>query len=841
MSEDRRGGGDLLVHREVAVKAELAPEVQLAIGALRTALQEKYLDAVEVQTLLRQVPEKEATELLTAQTERLLNDVINPLAQHHLSDFHSKRQYEEYQGEIAERKRIAIMAYEKLCQAAPGMTPGQFATVTEFGQKLMERFEGWRQKKYETKDKTMPDPLEFIRAMEKLGPVHEAGLKAVREKAERERKESPQYLADRLKYALGDYPQKAGTIRDFIEKLHNKGAVDKVVAAITDVYLRNDYEVLRAFVAAMTGVDDVLVDEERAALQKWKLVFKVAEDQERDRKSTAAERERKEAEYKEKTRLNNDFYACWDEDGRLHNQSALPATLLVDLNKLNEEENVIFTLRGRMDDSRSHYNYLMWEQFHGSDHTLQTLLEQWVRRARKNLQQLLSLQTGVTPGEAEAIKAWHDFIVVSIPQVESKLRQLRGEPEVVVSEESKDDLRQAHGSLLGVLGKQADKLETGERVELTAEQNKLLGLLKRHERKLEVNAERGEQVINEEETEKLKGRLYLYLSQADAAGLGKTISALNKMGRGDLVSEEIARRRKLVNQYDGWKVNRQLAALRLLTTELTFEQMNEVDKWDEALRVAEEEAQHPKLPMSDERAVENKERETKMWEMVHKFRNSLQGIRGEDPGFARSWLHSLHESWVLNAKAEALHVLSDAVAFELQQVQELKNSGTKEEIGDWLVQRQHLLEVFKMIQDIATPDEKKVMDKYREESQASLELLEARLHPVKKLELVDAELKSIRPAKEAETEMTEEQKEETLMGQLELGSFGHVRALLEKWGWTKEKIISDKAFKFAAQKGIEKLWNEKPLARAVWVKFIKEFELETPSEPKPVRKSKKSV
>ncbi|HCC83973.1 TPA: hypothetical protein DEP96_03950 [Candidatus Uhrbacteria bacterium] len=984
MSEDQRKGGEASGRREQLTEPELAPEVQIAVGALRTALRQNYLDPRELQELLQQVPENEATQLLAEQTGRLLNDVINPLAQNHLADFHSKRQYEEYQGGIAERKRIAIRAYEKLCQAAPGMTLGQFAIVTEFGQKLMERFEEWRQEKYETKDKTMPDPLEFIRVMEKMGPVHEDGLKAVGEKAERERKESPQYLADRLKYALGDYPQKASAIRDYIVKLHNKGAVDKVTAAITDVYLGNDPEKLRAFVTAMAVVDDVLVDGERLAMEKWRTELQVIDRRMQEGLNELADQAERKLQRDILTKLNNDFHSCWDLDARMHDAKALPSGLLEQLNKRDDERNVIFTLQDRYSAVRSRYEDLMWENNrHDKEYVIEQV-ERWLAEAHKNFEQLESLKVGVTPDEAAAIKAWRDFLVTGMPVMAKRLRELRGELEELPEDE--ELLKEAHGSLLGKLSRHAERLEREEKAELTAEQSKLLGLLKRHEGKLEV----GDQ---EPDVQKLQGRLHLFALQRNVIELQKTVDLLRKAKRSDLVLREIKEesgnailsntsylsgekidlwlqlidltvderaalqewrdyvemKKKMMDsnsarhqaEYEAEQEKNKVSRLADFKRWLSGEedgdkgfaqgclndlhgqgQFEAVEKlmWSEVQRVAIKEMKdllatqdvekiktwierarnvsvvfnaidgdylQPKerdiigayrnvvkitLPRAESFLIELQEgkksgavdREN-VRDIAQKFENAILGkIATKESAF--TYLKQLH---ALEQEAEAVRVMrwyTDRLKsdFELNRVL----NGGEHAIEDELVGRRHILMEFANAVYEMKNDEYGIYNEYRDLAPTSTRILEKRLAELKSKSLVKAieeetvpkpeakdankpikpveaaavsvPVPEVRPGKKAELELSEEEKEETIMGQLALGSFGHVKQLLEKWGWTKEKIIADETFRWAAQKGIEKLWHEKPLARHIWVKFIEEFKLTTPVEPVK-KKGKKNV
>ncbi len=123
------------------------------------------------------------------------------------------------------------------------------------------------------------------------------------------------------------------------------------------------------------------------------------------------------------------------------------------------------------------------------------------------------------------------------------------------------------------------KIEKIEAPGLVAEQEKLLGLLKRHGEKLEVKpVEKKEKGVD---VEQLRGRLYLFLAQADAEGLRKTVKALNKMGMQSVVMSELESvKARSLSGYSDYSSSK-LQALRSITEELTESQNDFVDNWAE--------------------------------------------------------------------------------------------------------------------------------------------------------------------------------------------------------------------------------------------------------------------
>jgi hypothetical protein len=374
------------------------------------------------------------------------------------------------------------------------------------------------------------------------------------------------------------------------------------------------------------------------------------------------------------------------------------------------------------------------------------------------------------------------------------------------------------------------KMDGSAEKELSVEHEKLLGLLKRHEGGLEkkLASEEVRESI-EAEVQKLQGRLYLYMAHVDAVGVGKAIAALNKLGKSDLVISEL-RKIKTKNTYSHEQSHSQVAALHALGDVLNNEQMDFVDSWDEGLRLAEEKIKAGSTAAELDEMRLQKEKDIRR--MSGKFQSALIGDGGEHVGYASSWLLSLHQ---FGAQEEALRLLNNEVVWRLDKAQEYAMTGELEEIDDWLKHRQHLLEVFKVIDSIVTNDERASITLYQKKSVERVAQLEARreflLQPEKKL--LKAAVKVL-PAK-ADTGavvMTREQ----LVGRLSVGDFGYLKPVLEKeYG---KRWFEDSELKEAAQISIDKQWNTKPLMRPVLARFIKEFELKTPVEPKPVRKSR---
>ncbi len=236
--------------------------------------------------------------------------------------------------------------------------------------------------------------------------------------------------------------------------------------------------------------------------------------------------------------------------------------------------------------------------------------KKWLQRAVILKSWLPSLREIATPDELVTLGKYERALLLKEERVQQMLIETEGK---LIGKES---VEEAHGQLLGVLGKHAERLEKDE---LTTE----------HENKLAKNQAPNEAFVREEEVQKLEGRLYLYLAQVgipsvgDVIGLGKTIRALNALGRGDVVMAEIIRRRKQDYSYFPERSAEQLKALHLLAAELTPEQLDEVDKWDEIIKEAVEKAKQPYKSTEKELEEHRKEQERVKNEMLDKWAKAL--------------------------------------------------------------------------------------------------------------------------------------------------------------------------------------------------------------------------
>ncbi len=207
--------------------------------------------------------------------------------------------------------------------------------------------------------------------------------------------------------------------------------------------------------------------------------------------------------------------------------------------------------------------------------------------------------------------------------------------------------------------------------------------------------------------------------------------------------------------------------------------------------------------------------------------------------FAKSLLYSLHEN---KAFEDAAWKLRNEVRLQLDDARTAIESGGIEEVNGWLKHQEHLLGIFGVIANFATSDEKAVEKEYTEDAQ----ILEVQIK-AKRDKLLGKKLVDVKPVDKVaggaaeKKELSDEERREIVTTQLSLGSFGYAEQLLAKWWPDNERWFTDSELRQAAQEGIEKQWKEKPLMRSILEKFIKKFELYTPVEPKPVRKSKKNI